>query len=486
MKEKLEILTFKHRIILLTFILFLVIGLLTPLGGSDWNSYVIGKQGIIECFNNINIRDGRLISSFLTNFFSYNRLLFVVVFSLLMSSFVKICTDLMGTVKNKFMYLYPLIGILLVSTFMFAFNYASVTGAVCYTLPTILFFIYFYILLKHDDLNIKKYIMLIIYAIIIMGSSIHLALTFFITNLIHLILTSNKNNRLKYTILLLIQFAMLIINVHFLESVIIYTKGSQILNNIPYFIDTLFSNNIVIMIIGAIPINYYLGEKLKDNKYCRVVITLFDLVLLFSLSYNFFNYSPVNLNLVINKYNGTFATENWYYIIYFIMYIVLFFMSINHFIKTKKIKRFLNVFNIASVIMAIFVLISPLFDKGNIIIIVLSIILMSCIIASELDIKVYVRFTLTVAILLVVYYLSMFAISKYVDVTRTNYIKEQIEAKDTSIEIKANPILLIWRYNPNDLFLEKNFKKYYEIPEDNTIEVKYFGIFEKIERKVKQ
>ncbi len=486
MKEKLETLTFKHRIVLFTFVLFVVIGLLTPLGGSDWNSYVIGKQGIVECFKNINIRDGRLISSFLVNFFSYNRILFVLLFSILMSSFVKICTDLMGTVKNKYSYLYPLIGILLVSTFMFSFNYASITGAVCYTIPTILFFIYYYILLKDEEIKPRTLTLLIIYSILIMGSSIHLALTFFISNLIHLILTSNKSNRVKYTILLLIQFTMLIISVHFLESVIIYTKGSQILNNIPYFIDSLFSNNIVIMIIGAIPINYYLGEKLKDNRYCRVVIALFDMVLLFSLSYNFFNYSPVNLNLVISKYNGTFATENWYYIIYFIMYIVLFFMSINHYIKNKKLKRFLNVFNISSVIMALFVLISPLFDKGNIILIVFSIVLMSCIVAKELDIKVYVRFTKTVIGLLVVFYLSMFAISKYVDVTRTNYIKEQVEAKDTNIEVKANPILLIWRYNPNDLFLEKSFKKYYEIPEEDTIEVKYFGIFEKIERKVKQ
>ena len=486
MKEKLKILTYKHRVVFFTFLLFLVIGLLAPLGGSDWNSYVIGKQGVIESFKNTNIRDGRLISGFLVNFFAYNKIIFVGVFALIMSSFVKICTDLMGTVKDKHLYLYPLIGVLLVSTFMFSFNYVSVTGAVCYTIPTLLFFIYFYMILKHEELDIKSLILLIIYSIIIMGSSIHLALAFFITNLIYLILNFNKKNRLNNLILLVVQFMMLLLNVHFLESVIVYTKASQVLNNIPYFIDTVFSNNIIIMIIGAIPINYYLGEKLKDNKYCRVVITLFDLVLLFSLSYNFFNYSPVNLNLVISKYNGTFATENWYYIVYFLMYIVLFFMSANHFFKNNKLRKFLNNFNIASVIMALFVLISPIFDKGNIILIAFTIIMISCLVAKELDIKVYVRLTLTVLSVLVIYYLSMFAISKYVDITRTNYIKEQIEAKDTNIEVKANPILLIWRYNPNDLFLLKNFKKYYEIPEEDTIEVKYFGLFEKIERKVKQ
>ena len=50
MKEKLETITFKHKVTLFTFLLFLVIGVLSPLSGSDWNSYVIGKQGFIECY----------------------------------------------------------------------------------------------------------------------------------------------------------------------------------------------------------------------------------------------------------------------------------------------------------------------------------------------------------------------------------------------------------------------------------------------------
>ena len=80
----------------------------------------------------------------------------------------------------------------------------------------------------------------------------------------------------------------------------------------------------------------------------------------------------------------------------------------------------------------------------------------------------------------------MFAIVKYVDSTRSNYIKEQIDAGETNIEVKANPIQLVWRHNPSDMFLVKDFKNYYEIPKEDTIEVKYFGIFEKIEKKVKE
>ena len=486
MKEKIETITFKHKVTLFTFLLFLVIGVLSPLSGSDWNSYVIGKQGFIECFKNIDISDGRLLSGFLVNFFSYNKILFDIIFALLMSSFVKICNDLMGTVRNKYIYLYPLIGVLLVSVFMFSYNYVSVTGAVCYTFPSILIFIYFYNLLKYEEISKRTLIMLIIYSLLIMTSSIHLAITFFIANLIYLILSSNKKNRVFYFIILLVQFITLLISVHYLDSILIYTDANQIANNVPYLIDSVFSNNIVIIILGAIPINYLLADKLEENTYCRVVITLFDLILLFSLCYNFFYYSPVNLNLVISKYNGIFATENWYYILYFITYVALFYISTNHFLKNKKLKNIINTINVSCTILALFVLVSPIFDKGNIVFIVFSIILIACLIAKELNIKVYVKLTKTVLVLLLIYYLSMFAVIKYVDITRTNYIKEQIESKETNIEVKANPIYLVWRHNPSDVFIVKDFKKYYEIPDEDTIEVKYFGIFEKIERKVKE
>lgn len=486
MKEKLEILTFKHRITLFTFILFLIIGVLTPLSGSDWSHYVIGKKGIIECFNNISIADGRIISGFLVNFLSYNKILFDILLAFSISYFVKTCNDLIGSVSNKYMYLYPLIGVLLVSTFMFAFNYVSVSGMICYTFPSILFFAYFINLIKSDELSINTLLKLIFFSIFIMMSSTHLAITFFVANLIYLIFNLNKSNRSKYFTLLLIQFILIIISIHYLDSIIIYTEANQVFNNIPYVIDSIFSSNIIIIILGAIPINYLLSEKLEGNLYRRVVITLFDMILLFSLCYNFFNYSPVNLNIIISKYNGIFATENWYYIIYFVAYVGLFYAASNHYIKNKKLKKIVNILNISSVVLGILLLVSPIFDKGNIVFIVFNIILVACLMAKELDIKVYSKLVLSVFGLLLVYYLSMFTIVKYVDVTRSNYIKEQIESKESNIEVKASPIYLVWRYNPTDIFLLKDFKAYYEIPSKDTIEVKYFGIFEKIEKKVKR
>ena len=122
MKEKIDNISFKYKVTTFTFLLFLVIGLLSPISGADWKSYVIGKEGLVSSINNINILDGRIISGFLINFFSYNKLLFDICFAIMISQFVKMCNDLMGTVKTRFLFMYPLIGLLLVSVFTFSYN----------------------------------------------------------------------------------------------------------------------------------------------------------------------------------------------------------------------------------------------------------------------------------------------------------------------------------------------------------------------------
>ena len=399
-----------------------------------------------------------------------------------MSQFVKMCNDLMGPSKNKYYYLYPVIGVLLVSTFMFSYNYVSITSTVAYTFPTIMIFMYFHNFLKEETSKFD-YIKRLLMIIYISLSSVHLAIAFFITNLIYLIFVS-KNN-IKNLIILIVNFILVIASLTTIKNGLFYTDIHSVTGNISYMIENVFSKNIVLIIIGAIPINYYLGNKLQTHMYRRVIITLFNLILVFSLCYNFFNYSPVNINLILSRYNGIFATENWYYIFYFVTYMVLFVLSMNFYIKNKKIKYTLNMFNITSLILIILLLISPLVDQGNSVFICFTIIITSCLLAKEMDTRVYVKIVKVAVTLLVFYYVAMFGIINYIDVTRTKYIKEQLDAGDTRIEVKANPLYLVWRYNP-DYFQSNDFKKYYNIPENDILEVKYFGVFKKIEKKVKE
>ena len=486
MKEKIDNISFKYKVTTFTFLLFLVIGLLSPISGADWKSYVIGKEGLVSSINNINILDGRIISGFLINFFSYNKLLFDICFAIMISQFVKMCNDLMGTVKTRFLFMYPLIGLLLVSVFTFSYNFLSVTTTVTYTFPAIAFFLYFYLIMKDEELKKLSVVKLILYALFICLSSIHLAIMFFIVNFIYFLINDKKSNRVKHFIILVISFISIIFSLSLLDNSLFYSNINSIKDNIPHMIENTFSNNIVLVILGAIPINMYLYEKLKNNVYGRVVITLFDLILVFSLSYNFFNYSPVNLNLVLSKYSGIFATENWYYILYFITYMVLFILSMNYYIKNIRVKKVFNMYMIASIIMMIFLLISPIFDVGNLIIFVFSLLFITCVLAKEMNTKVFVKLVKASIVVLTLYYLSIFAVIKYIDVTRTDYINEQLGYDASNIEVKANPTYMIWRYNPVDYFQIKDFKDYYNIPNDKSIEVKYFGLFEKVEKSIKK
>ncbi len=486
MKEKIEIIDYKYKITLLTFILFMIIGALVPLSGDDYSSYLVGKKGILSCLQNIDIKDGRFISGFFANLFSYNKIFFDISLATLMSYFVKICNDLMGSVKNKYAYLYPLIGVLMVNVFMFSYNYLTINVALSYTFPSIMIIMYYYLINTCEEMDYKVILKLVFLSLFIMLSSIYLAIAFIISNILNIIIKYSKKDGKKHLLLLLLQFSLLIFSLLNIKGELFFFDKDYVFNNIPYLIEEVFSKNILLIIVGAIPINYYLHDKLKNNMYCRVIIALFDLILAFSLCYNFFHYSFVNLNLVLSKYNGMFATENWYYIVYFLSYIVLFILSVNHFLKKIKVKYMVNSLIIISLIFLMFILISPMFDSGNIIFLIYVIILSCTILAKDMNVKVYSRTIRSVCYLLIIYYIAIFAVVKYIDVTRSDYIKEQLDAGDTKIEVKANPINLIYKSNPTEGDLVDNFKKYYEIPLEHSIEVKYFGIFEKIEKRVKE
>lgn len=490
MKERMEVLDFKYKVVIFTLLFFFIISSLAPISGSDWTSYLIGKEGIINSINNISFNDGRIISGFLINFLTYNKFLFNLIFSVLMSLFVYYCNNLLGYVKNKYYYLFPFLGTILVSTFTFSYNYLSVTSTVTYTFPILMIFIYYMYLFKKETLiiNIKELISLLLMAIYISLSSIHLSFIFLLGNIFFFFyfFKKIKESYKKYLLIIILQTICFIISMYFVDKTLFYNNIEISLANLSNYIDTIFSKNIILFLLGAIPINYYLNDKLQGNMYKRLLITLFDVILIFSLTYNFFYYSPVNLNLIINKYFGVFAVENWYYIFYFILYICLLFLSILHLIKNIKIKKFLIFLFTISFLSSITIFISPIWDEGTNIIVVLFIILAISVLLKEIEIKIYPKLLISFVGILALYYLSLLSITKYIDITREEYIKEQLKYEENTIVVKANPIYLIWRYNPTNIFQQKEFKNYYNIPQNKSLEVKYLGIFEKIEKKVKE
>ena len=490
MNERLKVLNFKYNVTLGTFIFFFIVLILSPLSGIDWGNYVKGSQGILYSFNNLNFTYGGFVTSILACLFSYNKIIFDFVMALLFSLLVKNVNDLYGKIDNKYYYLSIPFILLLIGVSTFAFNYVSVLGTISSTVPSILIILYFIYLYKKEiyveDLVVKDYIFLILLSLLIIMDSFYLGIGFLVGNILLYIywVISDKKIKKKYIIILIAQLAFIVLNFILCHKETLYDNIPVMINNIPSFIDVTFSKNILLFIISAIPINYYLNNVLKDYTYKRVIIVIFDLLLVFSLAYNFVYYSPVDLNLVINKYKGVFALENTYYILYFIFYMILYGLSVIHFSKKRTLRNYMLLLVFSSLFVSIFKLLSPSYEDGNNIFFIFSMAISTGIILNAMDFKVNIKTFKTVFIILIVYYLGMMSFIKFIDVKRTKYIEEQLEKGTYVVDVVSCPIYYVYRYNPVTIFEEKDFRLYYDIPSTSVIYVKNLGIIETIKESV--
>ena len=490
MKERLKVLDYKYNIITIFFLFVLAVSLLAPLSGNDWMSFVNGKEGLIENIKNLTYTNGGLLSDTLAGLFTNSKGIFALFFAIFFTITLYNIYPLLGKVENKNNYLLIPLLLLLVGVETFSYNYISVTGCVCYTFPALAIINYFLYLYRigNEKLTIFNYIKLFIAILFVSLTTVHLSIAFLLGNFIFYAykMLDNKKKFEYYIILVFIHIFITIGTLFVIDKSMLYPSFDLFFDNIPSFIDATFSKNILLVIIGLIPIEFYLNEKLDGHSYKRVIIVLFALIPFISLAYNFFNYSPVNLNLVINRYSGIFATENWYFIFYFMIYMLLFMLTIIHFIKRVKTRNYLLLFIVIGLFASIFKFISPDFNNGTNILFVFSFIISTAVLYKEMDIKVDNKMCFVLVILMSIYYLVIFGMCKYIDDTRLSYIKEQKEAGLTTIEVKSNPFFLVYRYNPTEVFQKRDFKQFIEVSQDTKLEVKYFGVFKEIESRVKE
>lgn len=490
MKERLKVLDFKYNVLTVFFIFILFISLLAPLSGNDWINYVNGKSGIIESFKNLTFNNGGLLSDFFAGIFTNSKGIFDILFASLMTFTFYNVIPLFGKVEKKTNYLLLPTLLLLVGVETFSFNFISVTGTVCYTFPALLILNYFLYLYKigNNKFTIGNHIVLLLIILFVSLVTVHLSIAFLLANILFYAYKtiSVKGYQKSYIALLFIHIFVSIISLFYVDKAMLFSSFEVLKDSIPTFIDEIFSKNILLIIIGMIPIDFYLNEKLGKHSFKRVLIVLFSLIPFLSLAYNFFNYSPVNLNLVINRYSGVFATENWYFIFYYIIYVVLFLLTVIHYISRVKTRNYLLLFLIAGLVCSALRILSPDYDFGSNILFLFAFMISTAVLYKEMDIKVNNKICVIVTILMTVYYLAIFGMCKYIDVSRNNYIKEQMDEGKTTIVVKSNPFYYVFRYNPNTIFQKRDFKKYMNIPENTKIEDQYFGVFKQIESKVKK
>jgi len=241
---------------------------------------------------------------------------------------------------------------------------------------------------------------------------------------------------------------------------------SKIISNIKNFNNYIFFKNSTMIIITLIPIIYYLIKK-----HHKIIALLVSIITILSIINNIYYMLPMkfeflqNLN-IINK-------EISLYIIYWIIYLILFILSINYIIKNKKEKTFIYFMLLLGVLSSMIMLILPTWGDRITLYTVITltltgIILIDKIIKNDMRISKYISpIYICTSIYLLICFLSINQINNY----RENYIKEQLKENVDTIEITRNPIMYVWNNNPQTKYFIDTYKAYIGIPEEKNIEI---------------
>ena len=149
----------KKIYLILTFIYFLVISILTPRTGDDYGNYISTNGSITSAIklaiSYYETLEGRFIGRILIMFTTYHKVIWNIltplIFTLLVSSSLKL-------LKKESSYLILLVGFLLLNTDMFAQSYTWLAGSITYLYPTSLI-IYYFITIYINHNNYKTQIL---------------------------------------------------------------------------------------------------------------------------------------------------------------------------------------------------------------------------------------------------------------------------------------------------------------------------------------
>jgi len=474
---------------MLVFIFFLTIFVLAPIGSDDWGNYIIGMEGpknwLDRAISMYFTWEGRLVSRFLINMLTHNKWLWNIFNALSMSILFYMSLRLINSSKKVLVSLFLFLGILLIGKDIFAQTYLWVAGNITYFLPLVLLVAYFYLIKKYLDNSLNnKYVYGIWFVLnMIIPMIVETAgLVIVVTNLILLIYLLIKKKKINYLFLtsLIIALIPLIIMLKSpgTEARMLYENSlvpetsmfSQIINNIPNFINYSIAGNIIILVLT--PISFiYLVWKTTNNKYIRMITVLFNVIPYITIIYNILNLATLSSFSSLLRSISFLSTSNIYIIIYWIIYLIaLFVLILIRFRKNHQVIFFFVIGLIANGAM----LISPVWGPRTTLFTVYMILLTNLFIISEIPIKMNYEmliknitkvFTVIIVLIYLILYLN---VNKQYKI-RNESIKKQIENGSQKIIIEQIPDYTLWGINPVDEYHVETFKEYYHIPKNNQL-----------------
>lgn len=489
----------KCFIAVFSFSLFLFI--LTPITGDDWGNYLSGKNGFPHIWNaSVSMYyhwEGRFISRLCLYFFTYHKWLWNLLNASMITLFVWCSFQLLGKKQSKIMYLLPILGLLLVNKYFFGQCYLWLAGNMTYLVPAILSIFVFVYLYLHQEKNFSIFEMITFSILSFMipmfveniGCAYVMGIFFFlISNLI----TKRKKRREKtldrtlffHSMMLFLSFISLILmlkspgSAHRMQMNLEFQQMNlfeKIFSNIPNFIRYTFTANCFILIFMMIPVTKLLSNRIKNHKLKPILLGTWNLIPVLSILQNIQYMIPFNLENHIHFYKeGIFLTSNWYFIFYWILFGILFLLSIFEFIKEKKEAWFYFGLTLVGVISMVVMLLTPTWGERVSALFILIVLITTTKLISCMEfrfkkgsalLKVFFAFVLFFTI-------SCAIVNKGYDMRRKEQIKLAIEQKKPEIVLQTNLLNSLWNYEPWVSLHMQYFKRYYNIPEETKVTLK--------------
>lgn len=477
---------------LIVFIFFMFIGIIIPYSGDDWGN-ALGDGTLlstiktaIQCYNTF---EGRFFSRIFVTLLNYYKILWIFVNAISMTVIYYFILKLVKPKNFVFTSVLILDLILLIDEETFAQVYAWITGNITYLIPTafLMFLIYFNRNIFNETkkrIKTKKIYYFILPILTFMFSMFVENVTLGIITVLLLIVVYKKIYENKYDVLNIV--CLLFSLVGFL--LMLYSPGTmnraasissfdslnlfeKIMITFPRQMNYVFIKNSFLIFLSIILINIIILKNYKGIKkyFLLAFFTIIPLItILGNIYYIFYRYPPKN-------FIGLFLDcNNWYIMIYWIMFLIIFIVIIVKNIKFNK-KKVLFFFLVA-LLNSAGLLMSPISGGRTSYLTTLMLIICISILIDSLNLDLlYNKKFLSIHKCLLVTIICLFIVNyfKYysINIKRELYIKNQIYKNEETINIIKMPERYLWNPNPWDETHMINFKKYYSISEEKKVKI---------------
>lgn len=455
------------------FSFFLIISLLMPYGGDDWNNLLDGK-GNLSSIINIAISDfmtweGRFFSRICLGLLVPRQIIWSLLNASIMTFIVYTFTKIINPKNNTVLSLF-ILSLLLINSTAFAQVYVWKTGNITYLFPMFYLTLLFYFNFLAKDNKLLKYIVVLLalpFSMFVENVSVSIV----IVCLAFTIYTFIKNK--KINIPMLLSFVLSLIGL----ILMITSPGTRarlnyegdfsnlsilgkFIYNIPSLINYTYIKNafLLIIIIYAllILINKYVSSK-------KIKLTLSVFVLISALTSITQTLTFITRHHVIGLWR-LLMVEKWYVIVYWLIFtIIVIYFIIKYLKDTKDFKAFL--FFLIAIISNGSMMISPVWGERTAFLTTIMLYLLMLSIINKLDDNfIKSKKTNIIVTILIALFSLLFTIYAiyYHDLVndRDNYIKRQIKDGKKEIEVIITPSYYTWNVTPwgEEGFLVDTFK----------------------------